>query len=247
MPSKPKGSVCTVLAIDPGETTGLAVVSVDVRWLRGLGSATWDGLGKAVRSKVAYQVGRDPKEFSVDRDRATRLDNVDEALMPILAGQPLEHEDGMRSTERFYSILSGEHEAGGGDLTTVQAGEVAQVRQIAGLLENYPNAALVIEGFTLRGMNSDPTYLSPDRLRLVITVNEILHGSSGRLPFLQQPSYAKGTATDERLRRAGLYFPGMGHATDAARHAATFLRDARKQEATRAAAFPRHFTDEFDD
>lgn len=247
MPSKPKGSICTVLAIDPGETTGISVVSVDVRWIRGLGSATWEGLGKAVRAKVAYQIGRQPKRFDVDKDRSTKLDDVDQVVMPILAGQPLEHDDGMRSSQRFYSILNGEHDAGGGDLRTHEANEISQIRQIAGLLENYPNAAVVIEGFTLRGINSDPTYLSPDRLRLAITANEILHGSSGRVPFQQQPSYAKSTATDDRLKRSGLYYAGMPHATDASRHAATFLRDARKQEGTRAQAFPRHFTDEFDD
>lgn len=247
MPSRPKGSLATVIAIDPGSTSGIVVISVDIRWVRGLGSASWEGLGKAVRSKVAYQVGRDPKKFDIDRERSTRLDDVDEALLPILADQPLEHNDGMRSTARFYAILSGEHEAGGGDLSMLEAGEVSQVRQIAGLLENYPAAALVIESFALGIMSMDAELLGPERLKFAITTNEILHGSSGRIPFHQTKSYAGNTATDDRLKRAGLWFPGMKHANDAARHALTFLRDARKTESVRAAAFPRHFTDEFDD
>ena len=247
MPSRPKGSICSVLAIDPGETTGLVVIGVDVRWVRGQGSATWEGLGKAVRTKVAYQIGRYPKAFNIDKDRSTLLDDVDEVMLPILAGQPLERNDGMRSTERFYAILNGGHTARGGDLRSGEASEIVQIRQIAGLLENYPDAALVIEDFTLRRMSSDRALLSPDRLRLAVTANEALHGSTGRTPFLQQPSYAMSTATDERLKRAGLYFPGMPHATDAARHALTFLRDARKSEGVRAQGFPRQFFDGFDD
>ena len=53
MPRKNLGP-CSVVAVDPGTTTGLTVLSVDPRWLKGQGPATWEGLGAAVRFKAAY-------------------------------------------------------------------------------------------------------------------------------------------------------------------------------------------------
>lgn len=249
MPKKNLGP-CSVVAVDPGTTTGLLVVSVDPRWLKGFGPATWEGLGAAIKFKAAYQVGRYPKRFDIDRERATALDRpegLDAEMLPIVAeGQPLmgdsEFDGRGRRDQSFYAILRGDMSAsvGRGDLLTVDAGEVLQVRQVAGLLDNYPEATLVIEDFQLRMFNQDRETLSPARLRLAIQAEEILHGV-GRVPFLQQPSEAMRTATDERLKRANLYFRGMQHATDAARHAALFLRACRSDEALRSQAFPRHF------
>lgn len=244
MPRRPLGA-CSLLAVDPGTTTGLVVVSIDPRWLKGQGPASWDGMAAAMRSKVAYQIGREPRHFDIDTGRSTLLDDPDEWLLPILAEQPLiDPEDGGALTNaQFYSVLSGEpSEVPRGDLNFVDAGEVVQVRQVAGLLDNYPSAALVIEDFQLRTSSKDREALSADRLRLAIMAEEILHGG-GRVPFLQTPSDAKTTVTDDRLRRAGLYFPGMDHARDAGRHAALFFREARKYEALRAQAWPRHFAE----
>lgn len=249
MPKKVLGP-CSVVAVDPGTTTGLVVFSIDPRWLKGQGPATWEGLGGAVKFRAAYQVGRYPKRFNIDTGRSTKIDRpegLDEEMLPILAnGQPLmgdgEFDGRGRRDQKFYAILRGETGAvGRGDLLTVDAGEVLQVRQISGLLDNYPEAALVVEDFQLRMFNQDRETLSPSRLRLALQAEEILHGV-GRVPFLQQPSDAMRTATDERLKRANLYFAGMQHATDAARHAATFLRRCRSSEALRAQAFPRHFS-----
>lgn len=246
MPSKPKGRGVSVIALDPGSTTGICGVTVDKAWLRGMGEATWAGLHGAIRTRFAYQVGRNPRQFDLDRERTTRLDNfeLNERMLPVLARQPLVVQDGMRSTEKFERIIAGE--GPGGDLLMVDAEEVIQVRQIAGLLENYPEAALVIEDFTLRTQVRSREVTAPDRLRASVTTQEILHGE-GRIPFLQQPALAKSTATDERLKRAGLYFAGMPHATDAARHLATFLRRCRQHESLRAQAWPSHFSDGFDE
>ena len=249
MPRKNLGP-CSVVAVDPGTTTGLLVLSVDPRWLKGQGPATWEGLGGAVRFKAAYQIGRYPKRFNVDTERAYKIDKpegLDTEMLPVLAeGQPLmgdgEFDGRGRRDQSFYAILRGDTAAvGRGDLSTVDAGEVMQVRQVAGLLDNFPEATLVIEDFVLRTQNQDREALSPTRLRLAIETEEILHGV-GRVPFLQQPAEAMSTATDERLKRANLYFRGMPHATDASRHAVTFFRRCRTDEALRSAAFPRHFT-----
>jgi hypothetical protein len=249
MPKKALGP-CTVVAVDPGTTTGLTVLSVNLRWLKGQGPATYEGLGAAVTFKAAYQIGRNPRQFNLDSGRATRLDRegVDESVMPVLAqGQPFLGDGpakGLgRNDQEFYGILDGlpGTDAGRGDLSMVDAGEVLQIRQIAGLLWNFPGAAIVVEDFQLRMFNQDREVLSPARLRLGIQAEEMLHGS-GRVPFLQQPSEALHASTDERLKRANLYFAGMPHATDAARHAVTFLRRCRTDEGLREQAFPRRFT-----
>lgn len=238
-----------MVAVDPGTTTGLLVLSVNPRWLKGQGAASWEGLGSAVSFKAAYQIGRYPRRFNIDTGRSTKIDTpegLDTEMLPVLAeGQPLmgdgEFDGRGRRDLSFYSIMRGERSGvGRGDLSTVDAGEVIQVRQVAGLLDNFPEATLVIEDFTLRTQNQDREALSPSRLRLAFEAEEILHGV-GRVPFLQQPSEAMSTATDDRLKRANLYFAGMPHATDAARHAATFLRKCRTDEDLRSAAFPRHF------
>lgn len=252
MPKKLLGP-CSVVAVDPGTTTGLLVVSINPRWLKGLGAASWEGLGSAVSFKAAYQVGRNPRRFNIDTGRATKIDTpegLDDQMLPVLAqGQPLLDEldefDGRgRKTQKVYAILRGDQSPliGRGDLSVVDAGEVLQVRQIAGLLDNFPDATLVIEDFQLRTQNMDRETLSPTRLRLAIETEEILHGV-GRVPFLQQPSDAMTVATDDRLKRANLYFAGMPHANDAARHAVRFLRACRADESLRSQAFPRHFAD----
>jgi hypothetical protein len=224
------------------------VVTVDKTWLRGAGDATWAGLGAAIRIKTAYQIGREPKTFDVDKGRATRLDqhSLNERMLPVLASQPLFADDGMRSTERFEAILDGKGPAGGGDLLMVDAEELIQVRQMCGLFDNYAEAAIVFEDFVARTEQRAREVFAPDRLRSSAQHEEILHGE-GRVFFLQQPSMAKTTATDDRLKRANLYFAGMEHATDAARHVLTFLRRARQREDIRAAAWPQHFKDGFDD
>lgn len=241
---------CTVVSIDPGTTTGLLAVSIDPRWLKGQGPATWEGLGAAVRFREPFQIGRHPR---LESGPVKHTQQLDELLLPILAqNQPLMDEGGEfdgrgRRAESFYSILNGDRsDVGRAELSTLDASEVMQIRQIAGLLDNFEQAAIVIEDFILRINNRDREVLSPARLRLAIQAEEILHGA-GRVAFLQQPAEAMRTATDDRIKRAGLYFPGMVHATDAARHAALFFRRCRASEELRAAAWPRHFTTDWDD
>jgi hypothetical protein len=242
-------SSVTVIAIDPGETTGIVIVTVDTRWLRGLGEPSYDAMGRAIKSRAAYQVGRDTKAWLPGDERARRMgpDELNERMLPVYGGMEVPMEQtAMRSETRFVAVLEGEWPAKGEPIRSHDAAEVIQIRQIAGLLSNYESAAIVIEDFNLRTQVTGREVTSPDRLRLAVTANEILHGE-GRTPFLQQPSYAKTTATDERLKRAGMYLPGMVHATDAARHALTFLRDARQAEHIRHHAWPHRFADKFDD
>lgn len=250
MPHKNLGP-CTVIALDPGTTTGIVVVSLNPRWVRGQGSPSWETLGRAVEFFDAYQIGREPRILGSGRSRKVTDAQINERLLPVLAeGQPLVDDESLefdgrgRRVESLYAILDGEPGTnyGRGDLTTVDAGELLQVHQISGLLDNWPRATLVIEDFILRPtVSTAREVLSPARIRLAVEAQEVLHGE-GRLPFLQMPSYMS-TVPNDRLKRANLYVPGMPHATDAARHAAAFFRRCRANESLRAQAFPRHCAD----
>jgi hypothetical protein len=114
---------------------------------------------------------------------------------------------------------------------------------IADVLIRWPGSALVIEDFLLRKRTMDRELLSPVRLTAILeweVENLDLHMHLVR----QQPSQAKGVATDERLRQWGLYkrAGGMQHARDADRHAITFLRTAKQRGSVRGAAWPHLYT-----
>lgn len=136
------------------------------------------------------------------------------------------------NTRPFENYNAAVHAKG----TRIDVGEVRQVGEIVDLLARFPEAAIVIEDFQLRTRSMDREALSPDRLRLAIESVELLYGS-GRVPYLQQPSLAKNTASDDRLKLAGLWAPGKPHANDALRHATTFLRRARADRRLLADAF----------
>lgn len=130
--------------------------------------------------------------------------------------------------------------------------EDAHAAQLVELLAAWPLAAVVIEDFTLRTFKMSRELLSP--VRLTAKIEYVLYQGledcepAGRRVFKQQPSQAKSTATDERLRQWGLYIRegGMEHARDADRHAITFLRRAKDKPKIRHAAWP-HLYDEVGD
>jgi hypothetical protein len=89
----------------------------------------------------------------------------------------------------------------------------------------WPGAVVVIEDFILRKQSMDRELLSPVRLTAAL---EWAIDESG-IPYhldRQTPSEAKGGATDDRLRKWGLYkrAGGLEHARDADRHSIVFLR-----------------------
>jgi hypothetical protein len=123
----------------------------------------------------------------------------------------------------------------------------AEERQCVRTLYNdvilrWPGAAIVIEDFILRKQSMDRAMLSPVRLTAAL---EWVIDESG-IPyslFRQTPAEAKGLATDERLKKWGLYqrAGGMQHARDADRHGITFLRKAKQVGGVRAEAWPHLF------
>lgn len=118
--------------------------------------------------------------------------------------------------------------------------EHKQEAELVELLDAWPDAAVVIERFVLRKMLRGEELLSPVRITAVL---EFELSKSGRVAFKQQPSEAKGTATDDRLRAWSLYRRegGEEHARDATRHGITFLRRAKERPKLRHMAWPQRY------
>jgi hypothetical protein len=117
--------------------------------------------------------------------------------------------------------------------------EHKQVDAIEDMLELWPGAAVVREDFILRTQNKSREVLSP--VRLGFAIDHLLY-SRNRVVFTQQPSLAKSTATDDRLKSWGLYRPGSEHARDATRHAITFARRVKDNRVMLRSAWPHVFT-----
>jgi len=106
-------------------------------------------------------------------------------------------------------------------------------------LGRWPGAAVVIEDFILRKMSKNRELLSPVRLTSGLEWAIEMSGMEQTL-HRQTPTQAKGTATDERLKRWGLYkrAGAQQHARDGDRHSIVFLRRAKESGALRGKAWP---------
>ncbi len=106
----------------------------------------------------------------------------------------------------------------------------------------WPGACVVIEDFILRERSMSRELLSPVRLTAAL---ELLIDDSGMEFDLQRqtPAEAMQTATDDRLKKWGLYqrAGGMQHARDADRHSVTFLRKCKASGLLRGQAWPHLF------
>lgn len=124
------------------------------------------------------------------------------------------------------------------------SGEAAGVAELTELVRSFPEAAVVIEDFILRQFRQDRDLLSPVRVTAALSQQMWL---DRRGFFTQQPSMAKGTITDERLKKWGMYnrAGGMQHARDADRHALMFIRRCtgmdKNSKANRMRAWPHLF------
>lgn len=116
-------------------------------------------------------------------------------------------------------------------------GEAAGVAELVGLCRSWPGACVVIEDFIVRRFDQSRDFLSP--IRITAAISQWLW-QQNRSYFVQQPAYAKTTATDDRLRHWGLYerSGGQNHARDADRHSITFLRKCKADKEFRERAFP---------
>lgn len=124
-----------------------------------------------------------------------------------------------------------------GQLTGLENQQVNCIRDV--ILYNAPNGPLIIEDFVLRQFRQDRALLSPVRLTAKIELMHEYEGWGELHPIRkQQPSLAKSTATDARLREWGMYDVGTPHARDAVRHAMTFLRRAKTDRKLARWAWP---------
>lgn len=124
--------------------------------------------------------------------------------------------------------------------------EMEQVDQGVELIDVWPNAAVVSEGFVQRirntGLETDPAY-SPVRINSVL---KWWLATEDRYLFKQTPKQAKDAWPDDRLEMAKLLTDettghANRHARDALRHAALFLNRARDQKGLRHRAWPQFF------
>lgn len=113
--------------------------------------------------------------------------------------------------------------------------EVQQVYNIATLAREVQSLsyrigpALVVEDWTVDPSfrSADPATLSPVRIAFGLRVAAEKKFCGDACIVLQNRALAKSTATDDRLRKWGLYTTGSDHIRDATRHALTALRRAR--------------------
>lgn len=193
---KAQPKLATVIAIDPGETTGWSMWSV-------YPEALSDPAEKILGNIHTWTHGQ--------------VDCIEQ--FEVLSQQDDRNPNG---TEM---------------VAVVNEAEALGVAELVGLLRAWEGAAVVIEHFILRQKRMDAALLSP--VRITAALSQWLWQQK-RGYYLQQPSYAKTTVTDERLKAWGIYHRagGLVHARDADRHAITFLRRCKADEAFRAKAFP---------
>lgn len=104
--------------------------------------------------------------------------------------------------------------------------QVAGVHQLKRIIDDWPSAAIVMESFFLRKTRLGID-LSP--VEIIAQIRNYLY-YKGRPIHMQQPSQAKTTVTNDRLKLYGCYTEeseelGLaGHARDADRHALLFMR-----------------------
>jgi hypothetical protein len=195
----------TVLAFDPGGTTGWAIVSVHDGVI---GPAPF---GRWLTGHPVYGHERP--------DPGTRESRVEAAHLAWK--QELAEAAEYRILDNVAFWACGQY--------TGERG--AQVDEMVKLTEAWPdNAALVVEGFTLRQFRMDSMLLEPVRV-----AERYIHAVRPRAVLQQPPSLAMSMVTDDRLRYSmnnPAYYrstAGRPHARDSLRHAFTFLR--REKEA----------------
>lgn len=114
----------------------------------------------------------------------------------------------------------------GGDKYSVEA-ENAGVDKMIEIASEWPGAAHVIETFTIRKLNQSMEYCSP--IRLTAAYDMKVRDLGVTTTYRQEPSDAKSTCSNTRLKEWGLYVRqgGLDHARDADRHAILALRHAK--------------------
>lgn len=134
-------------------------------------------------------------------------------------------------------IFDGEGRLEYSELAVNLEGECEGIKEMLELVDHWPGASVGLEDFILRTQNKSRDTVSPIRITAGF---DYAMFERGYQTFRQQPSEAKGLATDERLKAWNLYerSGGMNHARDADRHSITWLRKMKQRRNLREAAWP---------
>lgn len=129
-------------------------------------------------------------------------------------------------------------QAHGTDLGQAETGEAAGIAMCERLvaIAGIPRTVVVMEDFILRTQSQSRDALSP--VRIIAGLNQLLWETKSAPIYKQQPSEAKTTCTDDRLKQWGFWDSGSRHARDADRHALLFIRKVREQRSKVYAAWP---------
>lgn len=221
-----------IIAIDPGSTTGWAVWQVHPEALSNpevyiLANIQYWEHGQVDCGAKRGNAGDSPARSATEILHAEAGQRVGDI-------QPIDLDAGS-----LAALPTGYHRMraiqGGDTLGISSTGESAGVSELLRLVDGWPGAAIVTEDFILRKFDQGRDILAPVRVMEKFEFGLWVIGRYAQ-SFRQQPSMAKTTVTDERLRRWGFYRRegGMEHARDADRHAITFLRRCSEGKAGRA-------------
>lgn len=116
--------------------------------------------------------------------------------------------------------------------------ETAHALAFCRVAKRYIWPAVVVEDFTLRTSVTSREVLAPVRVGAMIRfcVQTSMAGSVVGFEW-QLPSLAFETMPDNRLEKAGLWVEGSAHIRDAARHAMTLIRRAKRDPKLAARIF----------
>jgi hypothetical protein len=131
----------------------------------------------------------------------------------------------------------------------ITGNEDQQASELLQLFDAWDGAAVGLEKFTLRQMAVE---LSPVRITAMVEYGlwlmEKWAAEEDERPvgrprhvWKQEPSLAKRTLTDDRMRAHKLWVPGRDHKRDAIKHCYTFLQRCQETPRLRAAAWPALF------
>ena len=201
----------TVLAFDPGGTTGWAVITVPSVALIGAGAGYY---------------GKPPLTTADDGGSMLKAGPLNREILHFECGQ----------IDCGTGGEGHEHAVGRGHGEVNIAGEIMGTYQMVSLaLKSYPDSAVVLEEFTLEQNNKHADLLLPVRV-----MSGFWHQLATREPdfhigahpvdriFINRRVDAKTVVKDARLREWKLYRRNSGpHARDATRHAYHFLRRCR--------------------
>ena len=120
---------------------------------------------------------------------------------------------------------------------TGEAAGVAIMEHIIRHVAKHPTA-VVIEDFIPREQNMSRDFLSP--IRVTARLDQLLWELRAVTTHRQQPSEAKTTCTDARLKQWGFFEGGHSdrHARDAVRHCLLMFRKLRAKPSRLRTAFP---------